>query len=115
MNIVAEQGVVLGIAVFLAWPPVIFALLLLHLLNSYVHLGRSPLLDFASLAGRNLLKPLSGLPLQLGRVNFSPVVAGRASRSCWRYRGAAFTPLHIGLCHAPKPAGAGLRPDLEAG
>ena len=35
-----------------------------------------PLLDFASLAGCNLLKPLSGLPLQLGRVDFAPVVAG---------------------------------------
>jgi len=76
MNIVAEQGVTLGIAVFLAWPPIILALMFLHLMNSYVYLGRSPLLDFASLAGRNLLKPLSWLPLRLGRMDFAPVVAG---------------------------------------
>ena len=75
MSLVAEQGVVIGLAVFLALPPIIIALLLLYLLNSYVYLGRSPFLDFASLAGRNLQKPVSSLPLRLGRVDFAPVVA----------------------------------------
>ena len=50
------------------------AFLVVHLVGSYVYLGRSPLWDFASLTARNLLAPLAPLPLRLGRLDFAPVV-----------------------------------------
>ena len=74
--LVLEQGLVLGFASMLYWKPLLLAALAVHLLNSYVHLGRSPLIDFASSTARNLLKLLSWLPLCWRRIDFAPVVLG---------------------------------------
>jgi hypothetical protein len=71
-----EQGLVLGFASMLYSKPLLLAALSLHLLNSYVHLGRSPLIDFASDTARNLLKLLSWLPLCWRRIDFAPIVLG---------------------------------------
>jgi uncharacterized protein YggT (Ycf19 family) len=73
-RLLAEQGFVLGMAGLLTWKHLILGLLLFHLLNSYVYLGRSPLIDFASLSARNLLRPLGRLPLQVGRMDFAPTL-----------------------------------------
>ncbi len=51
------------------------AFLLVHLVASYVYLGRNPVWDFASLTARNLLAPLRRLPLRLGRLDFAPLIA----------------------------------------
>lgn len=74
LSLIAEQGFIFGLAGLLTWKFLIIGLLLFHLLNSYVYLGRSPILDFASLTARNLLKPLGWLPLQVGKVDFAPTL-----------------------------------------
>lgn len=74
LRLIAEQGVVFGLAGLLTWKYLISGLLLFHLLNSYVYLGRSPIWDFASLTARNLLKPLGWLPLQAGKMDFAPTL-----------------------------------------
>ncbi len=75
-KLVAEQACLIGLASVLAWKPVLLAVLLAHIINSYVHLGRSPLLDFASDTARNLLKPFHWLPLCWCRIDFAPALLG---------------------------------------
>ncbi len=74
--LILEQGLVLGLALFLAWKYLILGILLVHLLNSYVYLGRSPFLDLASDTARHLLAVIAWLPLRWGRIDFAPVVLG---------------------------------------
>ena len=69
-----EQGLVLGLSSLLAWKFLVLAILILHLLNSYVYLGRVEFLNFASQTARNLLAPISGLPLRVGRVDLVPLL-----------------------------------------
>jgi hypothetical protein len=76
LKLVAEQGLVLGLALFLVWKNLVLGILLVHLLNSYVYLGRSPFLDLASDTARHLLTVLAWLPLRWGRIDFAPVVLG---------------------------------------
>jgi len=69
-----EQASVLGLCSYLAWKHVIAGLLAVHLVNSYVYLGRHAVLKyFGELAGR-LLQPLRWLPLRAGRVDFAPLL-----------------------------------------
>jgi uncharacterized protein YggT (Ycf19 family) len=41
---------------------------------SYVYIGSSPLWDFITTTGRNLVAPLGWLPLRLGKFDFAPLV-----------------------------------------
>ena len=72
--LVAQQGIVLGVASFLSWKFLIIAMLGAQLVNSYVYLGRSPLWDFASLTARHLLQPLAWIPLRVSKVDFAPLL-----------------------------------------
>jgi uncharacterized protein YggT (Ycf19 family) len=69
-----EQGALLGASVYLVWKYAIGALLALHLVNSYVYLGNHPLWTFVAVAAQGLLRPLRGLPLQVSKVDFAPLV-----------------------------------------
>ncbi len=69
------QGWLVWAGWFLSVKYLIAALLLGHLVNSYVYVGRHPLWDYASVSAGPLLRPLRWLPLRAGRVDFSPVVA----------------------------------------
>lgn len=69
-----EQGVVLGLSTYLIWKYAIAAVLGLHLLNTYVHLGNHPLWNFVNASARRLLAPLKSIPLRIGNVDFAPVV-----------------------------------------
>lgn len=73
-TLLLQQGLVFGFASLLACKFLLMGVLLLHLLNSYVYLGRSPFWDFVTQAARNLLRVIAWLPLRLGRVDFAPVV-----------------------------------------
>lgn len=75
VTLLLEQGVVLGLAGFLAWKPILLGLLFLHVLNSYVHLGHSQFWDFVNGCVKQLLRPLARLPLRLNQVDFSPALA----------------------------------------
>jgi uncharacterized protein YggT (Ycf19 family) len=70
-----QQGLVLGLAVYLVWKYVIGAVLLLYVVNSHVYLGANPFWNYVDVTARHLLAPLCGFPLRLGRVNFAPLVA----------------------------------------
>jgi uncharacterized protein YggT (Ycf19 family) len=70
----AEQGLLIGFGLFLSLKYLLPALLLLHLVASYVYLGSSPFWEFLDGTARNLLAPLRGLPLRFGRVDFGPVL-----------------------------------------
>jgi uncharacterized protein YggT (Ycf19 family) len=69
-----EQAAVIGASSYLGWKYLIVAVLLFHLLNSYVYLGKQPFWSFVSVSARNLLAPLRWLPLQIGRLDVAPVV-----------------------------------------
>ena len=68
------QSLLVGAGLLFSLKDLLPAFLVVHLVGSYVYLGRSPLWDFASLTARNLLAPLAPLPLRLGRLDFAPVV-----------------------------------------
>jgi len=67
-----QLGLVIGLATFLTWKYLVAGVLLLHLLSSYVFLGKSPLWTFINTTARHLLWPLRWLPLRLGRVDLAP-------------------------------------------
>ncbi len=69
-----EQGLLVGLALYLSLKYLLLVFLLLHLVASYVYLGHNPLWDFVSLSSRNILAPLRGLPLRFAVVDFSPVL-----------------------------------------
>ena len=70
----AEQGLLLGTALYLSLQYVLPVFLFLHLIATYVYLGTSPLWDFVGATARNLLVPLRQLPLRIARFDFAPVV-----------------------------------------
>jgi uncharacterized protein YggT (Ycf19 family) len=69
-----EQALVIGTASYLTWKFLIVAILGLHLINSYVYLGRHPFWHYLNTVARTLLGPLRRLPLRLGKVDFAPVL-----------------------------------------
>jgi uncharacterized protein YggT (Ycf19 family) len=68
------QGVLVGLGIFFSLKYVLPILLLLFLIASYVFLGSSPLWDFISLTGRNMLSPLRWIPLRIGKLDLAPLV-----------------------------------------
>jgi uncharacterized protein YggT (Ycf19 family) len=69
----AEQGILVGTALYFSLQYVLPVFLLLHLVSSYVYLGASPLWDFVGATARNLLAPVRQLPLRIARFDFTPV------------------------------------------
>jgi uncharacterized protein YggT (Ycf19 family) len=72
---VLAQGAVIGLAVYLVLKFFLVGVLALHLLNTYVYLGELPLWSFVNSTARGLLRPLQGLPLRAGKIDFAPVLA----------------------------------------
>jgi uncharacterized protein YggT (Ycf19 family) len=69
-----EQSFVIGLGSYFAWKYLLLGVLLLYLLNSYVYLGNLPFWTYINATGRALLRPIAWLPLQLGKIDFAPVV-----------------------------------------
>jgi uncharacterized protein YggT (Ycf19 family) len=70
----AGQAAVIGLSAWLVWPYLLAVVLLLHTVSSYVYLGKSPFLNFITTTARNLLRPLAPLPLQIGKIDFAPLL-----------------------------------------
>jgi uncharacterized protein YggT (Ycf19 family) len=68
-----EQGLLVGASMYLSLEYLLPPFLLLHLVASYVYLGRNPLLDFVSMTARNILVPLRRWPLRYAMVDFTPL------------------------------------------
>jgi uncharacterized protein YggT (Ycf19 family) len=71
----AQQAVLVGVGAYLHWKTLLGLLLLLFVLNSYIYLGTHSFWNFINSTGRNFLTPFRLLPLQAGRIDFSPVLA----------------------------------------
>ncbi len=69
-----EQSLLVGLVIYLSLKYFIPAILLLHLITSYVYLGNHTVWEFISLTARNLLAPLRWLPLRAGKFDFAPLV-----------------------------------------
>ena len=69
-----EESLVIGLGSYLAWRFIAAALLVLHLLNTYIYFGKHPFWNFVHATAQNLVAPLRKIPLRAGRVDFAPVV-----------------------------------------
>jgi uncharacterized protein YggT (Ycf19 family) len=69
-----EAALIVGLNSYLIWKYVIGALLVLHLLNSYIYFGKHPFWNYVNAEARTLLSPLRAVPLQAGKADFAPVV-----------------------------------------
>jgi len=68
------QSLVMGLASYLAWEFIAVALLVLHLLNSYIYFGKQPFWNYVNAEAQTLLSPLKRIPLRAGKADFAPVV-----------------------------------------
>lgn len=71
----AGQGWVIGLGCLLGWKYPLAFVLVLHLLSTYLYVGSHPGWAFVNHSARNLLRPLAGLPLRLGRIDLTPLLA----------------------------------------
>ena len=69
-----QQSVILGLNSYLLWKFPLGAILLLHLLNSYIYFGKHPLWKYTTATAHSILYPLRKIPLQLGRVDLAPLL-----------------------------------------
>jgi uncharacterized protein YggT (Ycf19 family) len=69
-----EESLVIGLGSYLTWKHLIGALLVLHLLNSYIYFGKHPFWSYVNAGAQALLSPLRVVPLRAGKVDFAPVV-----------------------------------------
>ncbi len=70
-----EQSCVIGLGSYLVWKFPLVILLTLHLLNSYIYFGRQPFWKYVNVTAQKLLGSLKNVPLQLGKVDFAPLLA----------------------------------------
>lgn len=68
------QGILVGAAIYLSLKYLLPAILILHLLASYVYFGRSPAWDFIGTTARNILAPLKHFPLHYRKMDFAPLI-----------------------------------------
>jgi uncharacterized protein YggT (Ycf19 family) len=69
-----EQSLIMGFNLYLVWQFPAGALLVLHLLNSYIYFGPHPFWNYVNTTAQTILRPLEKIPLRLGRVDFAPLV-----------------------------------------
>lgn len=69
-----QQSCVLGVSVYLLWQYPLEAILVLHLLNSYIYFGKHPFWNYVDATARTILRPLGKIPLRLGKADFAPLV-----------------------------------------
>lgn len=69
-----EQAVVIGLSGYLIWEFPLGALLLLHLVSSYIYFGKHPFWNYVSVTAQTILKPLRRIPLRAGKMDFAPLL-----------------------------------------
>ncbi len=69
-----EESLIIGLGSYLVWKFVAAALLVLHLLNTYIYFGKHPFWNYINVTAQTLLSPLRKIPLRAGKVNFAPVI-----------------------------------------
>jgi hypothetical protein len=69
-----EQAAAIGLVTYLGAKYLIVGILFLHVLHSYVFMGRHPAWNFVDATARSFLTPLRWLPLRIGKVDFLPLL-----------------------------------------
>jgi len=69
------EGLLVGAALYLYWKYLLAAIFVIHIVNTYVDLGRHPAWEYADRLARPLLRPLRHLSLRAGKVDVAPMVA----------------------------------------
>ncbi|HEX9047136.1 MAG TPA: hypothetical protein VF988_08915 [Verrucomicrobiae bacterium] len=69
-----QQSLVLGASTYLLWQYPLGAILVLHLLNSYIYFGKHPFWNYVDATAQTLLRPLKRIPLRAGKIDFAPLV-----------------------------------------
>lgn len=69
------QALLVGTALCFSLKWLLPAILLLHIVSSYVYLGNNPIWEFVSITSRNLLQPVHRIPLRIGKVDLAPIAA----------------------------------------
>lgn len=69
-----EQSLVIGLDSYLSWKFPLAAILILHLVNSYVYFGKHPFWNYVNILALKILSPLKKIPLHAGRMDFAPVI-----------------------------------------
>jgi hypothetical protein len=69
-----ERCLLIGVSIYFSLKYLLPAILLAHLISSYVYLGPNPLWTFVGTTSRNLLAPLNWLPLRFRRLDLAPVI-----------------------------------------
>ena len=72
LHLLGQAGLV-GLQTYLTLKHLLPAILLLHLVSSYVFLGNNPFWDFIGITARKILRPLRGIPLQYRRIDIAPL------------------------------------------
>jgi uncharacterized protein YggT (Ycf19 family) len=68
-----EEGLLVGLGLFLSLKYVLPLFLLLYLVASYIYLGNNPFWDFVGRTSINMMGPLRRLPLRLAKLDLAPV------------------------------------------
>jgi hypothetical protein len=74
MTLRVEQSLVMALNLYLVWQFPAGALLVLHLLNSYIYFGSHPFWNYVNAAAQTMVRPMGWIPLRVGRVDFAPLV-----------------------------------------
>ncbi len=69
-----EESLIIGLGSYLAWKYAAGALLVLHLLNSYIYFGKHSFWYYVGAEAQTLLRPLRAAPLRAGKADFAPVM-----------------------------------------
>lgn len=73
-TLLLAQGAVLTAILYLTLKFLLLAFLIVHLIITYVYLGTNPVWEFINTTSRNLLSPLSHLPLRFGKIDLAPLI-----------------------------------------
>ncbi len=92
-----EEALVIGLGSYLVWKFPIAALLVLHLLGSYIYFGGHPFWKYVDATAETLLKPLGKIPLRAGKADFAPVVGIALVFLCAELAGRGLTSLYSHL------------------
>jgi uncharacterized protein YggT (Ycf19 family) len=69
-----QQSLVLGVNAYLLWQYPLGAILVLHLLNSYIYFGKHPFWKYIDATAHTILQPIRRIPLQIGKVDMAPLL-----------------------------------------
>jgi uncharacterized protein YggT (Ycf19 family) len=69
-----EQSLLVGLGSYLAWKHLIVGVLGLYFVSSYVFFGKQPFWQHLDVIARQLIAPVRGLPLRIGKLDVAPLL-----------------------------------------